>query len=232
MAKSRRGNSGAFASTLLDQSLLKEFLIKKFDAESRIGRNFICFIRYTNGGLFLYGGDVEGGLYSNDIFSAAYIGSSAVEVAEIRNVITSTASRVKSSFSRYDFHPQMLLGFLSRYLKAAMENIETPRALAAEVIISDVENKLININSSGDYVEADLSQEKKRVYVAGCYDREFAEKLINKVLKFIKNDDGIVSGEKAGAVSMALSKSLKIKNLNSYWYRLGNDMNRTKTGSE
>ena len=206
---------------LIDATLLREYIIKKLDADFRLGKNFICFVKFDQGGLFMYGGDVPGVIYTNNIFSAVCVGASSSEVAELKNLILKVASKVRGVFSENDFHQLMLRDFLSSYLKAVLDNMEIPLALAVEIVAVDVENNMINITSSGDFVEVDLNQSSERVFVAGCYDEKFIEKFRKKIMRLVKNCDGPVNQEKAVSITMALKKSLDIKNLNLYWYSLG-----------
>lgn len=221
MRKNKRKKRNAKNSNLFDESLYSDFLIKQLDAKSRLAKQFICFIKFSNGGLFITGGEIEGRIYSNNIFSAAYIGGSRVELVIMGNLISSLSTRIASVYSENDFHMSMLRDFLSQHLKEIMEDMEKPRALAGEIIAVDVENNILNMNCSGDFEENNIDSGTVRVFLGGCYNQTMKEKIYKLLTKLLKKDDGLVSKEKATSFSTTLKNTLKIKNVSMYWYSLG-----------
>src|SRR3989338_845370 len=162
----------------------EEFIMKKTEAEQRLARVFTVFIKLVpNSGYFICGGNVPFSQFSNSNFGCIIIGSSLVEINQGEDLIRRVGSRINTMFSEKDFHSTVVMDFLSRYLKANLQNMKIPQALAIEFFITDILGNLLRVHFHGaieiDYVDST----DKDIFMTGGYDEKFRENLLRELKK-------------------------------------------------
>ncbi len=183
MAKNR-GKSMVSEMSDVDLGSFGEFMLKKLEAEQRLARVFAAFIKpQPVGGYFICGGNVQFSQFSNGNFGCIIVGASLAEINQGEDLIRKVGSRINSVFSEKDFHSTVAMDFLSKYLRANLQNMKIPQAVAVEFFITDLLGNLLRVHFHGD-IEIDFAEgTDKDVFLVGGYDEKFREKLLGELKK-------------------------------------------------
>jgi len=183
MAK-KRGMGTVSQMSGLGLGFLEEFMVKKLEAEERLARVFAGFIKLGSAsGYFICGGNVQFSRFSNENFGCIIVGSSLVEINQGEDLIRKIGSRINSVFSGKDFHSTVVMDYLSKYLRANLQNMKIPQALAVEFFITDILGNLFRIHLNGDIGIDSIENTDKNVFLVGGYDEKFREELLRELKK-------------------------------------------------
>ena len=161
----------------------EDYTLKKIDAEQRLADRFALFVNTPKGGLFICGGPDPPAIFRNDNFNSILIAASLKESEEALSVLREIGAHVRSVFSEDDFYASIAAEFLSDYLKASLEDLRIPIALATEFMALDlVSSKVIRVFFSGDMEIDDLSKTEEKYFFIGLHNKK-TEELIRKELE-------------------------------------------------
>lgn len=186
--KSSAGTSLRFGKGI-GLGFFEEFVLKKLEAESRLARTFAAFIKIPDGGYFIYGGNVLPTNFSNKNFGSIIIGHSLVEINQGEDLLWKIGSRISQVFTENDFHSTVAMDFLSKYLRANIQNMKIPQALAVEFMFIDSVDNLFRVHFTGDVEMDGLDETDEDVFVIGCYDPKFRKRLLAELKKVPKKLD-------------------------------------------
>lgn len=183
MAK-KRGMGTVSQMSGLGIGVLEEFWVKKLEAEERLARVFAGFIKLgPASGYFICGGNVQFSRFSNENFGCIIVGASLAEINQGEDLIRKVGSRINSMFSGKDFHSTVIMGYLSKYLRANLQNMKIPQALAVEFFITDILGNLLRVHLNGDIEMDSIENTEKDVFLVGGYDEKFREELLREFKK-------------------------------------------------
>ena len=180
----KKGLGMVSKTSMVGHGFFEEFAMKKLEAEQRLARVFAAFVKLQPiGGYFICGGNVQFSHFSNDNFGCIIIGSSLVEINQGEDLLRKVGSRINSVFSEKDFHSTVAMDFLSKYLRANLQNIKIPQALAVEFFITDILGNLLRVHFHGDIEVDSVDSLDKDVFMVGGYDKKFRGDLLGELKK-------------------------------------------------
>lgn len=163
-----------------------DYVIKKVDAEQRLTNRFALFVNTPKGGMFVCGGSDPPVIFNNDNFKAILIAASLKESEEALSVLHEVGANVRNIFSENDFYAAIATEFLSNYLKAVLEDLGIPVAVAAEFMAVDLfSSKVIRVFFSGDIEIDDLTETQEKYFFVGSHSKK-TQDLIKKELEKYK----------------------------------------------
>lgn len=197
-------------NSLVGTGILEEYLQKVIDTKTRLDSNFVAYVSIGDkGGVFICGGDVEAAFFRHPNFFAAYTGYSSSEVTEVKSVINSLASRIRSLVLDENFHETIVVDFMSSYLKETMEDPDVPKGLAVEMILVDFSGTVHLLYNTGDNEEIDPSKTDQNFFIVGCYNEKLKGKILNELKKLI-DPNGKMNDTKAAEVIVKLRRKFKL----------------------
>lgn len=163
-----------------------DYTIKKVDAEQRLANRFALFVNTPKGGIFVCGGSDPPVIFKNDNFNGVLVAASLKESEEALSVLREVGANVRNIFSENDFYAAIAAEFLSNYLKAVLEDLRIPVAVAAEFMAVDLfSSKVIRVFFSGDIAIDDLTATQEKYFFIGLHSKK-VEDLIKKELEKYK----------------------------------------------
>lgn len=181
MAKKKKKGTSWTLRAGMGLGFFEELVFKKIEAEERLARTFAAFVKLPVGGYFICGGKVPPAYFSSDNFRCIIIGHSLVEISQGESLLREVGSRVSSLFTKNDFYATVATDFLSKYLRANIQNMKIPQALAVEFITIDIRGILVRINLTGDFEIDNLNEDGERIFIVGCYDERFRKSLASEL---------------------------------------------------
>lgn len=167
----------------INGSPLKDFRIKEADTRKRLGRVFAAFIKIPSGAYFIVGGKEPPFLYGNESFKCVCIGNAALDVSEGEDILREVGSAISSTFSEDDLHALVVATYASRAMQLGLEDLDSPRGVAAEFILLDVGEKILKVCFDGNVETEELSAMKADFTVIGAYDPVFRRVLMEELRK-------------------------------------------------
>ena len=147
-----------------NRSPLSDFREKEADTKKRLGRTFAAFIRIPGGEYFITGGKEPPFLYSNESFKCVCIGDNALDVSEGESMLREIGSEISSTFSEDDLHALVVATYVSRAMQLSLEDLDSPRGIAAEFVIVDIGEKVLKVRYDGS-VETEALDAMKGTFI-------------------------------------------------------------------
>lgn len=196
--------------SIIGTGVLEEYLNKRIDTRTRLDSNFVAYVSVGNsGGVFISGGDVEAAFFRHPNFFAAYTGYSSSEVTEVKSVINSLASRLRSRVLDENFHETIVVEFVSDYMKETMEDPKVPKGLAVEMILVDFSGTVRLLYNTGDNEKIDPAQVDQKFFIVGCYNDNLRKRILDELKKLI-DPNGEMNDTKAAEVIVRLKSKFKL----------------------
>lgn len=166
-----------------NSSPLRDFREKEADTRKRLDRTFAAFIKLPLGAYFLTGGNEPPFLYGNESFKCVCVGGSALDVNEGEEMLRDIGSELSSMFSEEDLHAMVVSTFVSKAMQLNLEDLNSPRGVAAEFIIFDVGEKILRVRYNGNLETDPVYEMKDKVFLVGAYDPVFRRMLMEELKK-------------------------------------------------
>lgn len=162
-------------------SPLNDFRLKERDTRKRLGKVFAAFIKLPLGAYFITGGKESPFLFGNDSFKCVCIGDSSLDVSEGEEILREVGSSISSTFSEVDLHAMVVTSFTSKAMQLGLEDIESPRGVAAEFIVLDIGEKIVRVRFDGNIETEALGEMKENFTLIGAYDPAFRRVLLEEL---------------------------------------------------
>src|SRR3989344_642462 len=175
--------------------MLAELYLKEYDAQRRLGNNTCIFIKVGDQQRFLVLSDNPPEVQNHGRFFTVFMGASTSEIGEATDILGEIKGSINDVYSPQDFHSTVALYFLSRYLKGAVEEFWSQRALAVEFMIFDpVFEVLHTIKFNGDYESYAIGEVKDTFILLGAYNPKLRRELAKDLQACLDSTD--ISKEK------------------------------------
>ena len=200
----------------LNGSPLKDFRIKEADTKRRLGRSFAAFIKLPMGAYFITGGKESPFLFGNESFKCVCIGNSALDINEGEDILPEIGASIGSTFSEEDLHALVVATYASRAMQLSLEDLDSPRGVAAEFIILDIGEKVFKVRYDGNVETEELDLMKGNITVIGAYEPAFRRALLDE----LKNAPTDITPEnvkqrldQVERVALRIKRSLKLEHV-------------------
>lgn len=165
----------------LNSSPLRDFRIKAQDTKKRLGKVFAAFIKLPTGAYFITGGKEPPFLYGNKNFKCVCVGGSSLDINEIEDILREIGSSFGSTFSEDDLHALVVATYASRAMQLGLEDLDSPRGVAAEFMVLDIGEKVLKIRYDGNIETEELDIMEVNFTIIGAYDPVFRRVLLEEL---------------------------------------------------
>jgi len=197
-------------------SPLRDFRIKETDTKNRLGRVFAAFVKVPTGAYFITGGKEPPFLYGNESFKCVCVGNDELDVSEGEHILREIGSAISSTFSEEDLHALVVANYVSRVTQFDLEDLHSPRGVAAEFIIFDVGEKVLKVHYDGNVETEELGTMKEKFTLVGAYNPVFRRTLLEELRKApadVTSDNLQEKIKEIEKVAFSIKKKLKLKHI-------------------